>query len=359
MATSITSSQGGIRSKAMQLEGKHALITGAGSGIGRALAIEAARRGMTVALCGRRGEALNATLALMMPGKTHLRLRGDITDPAVRRGLQDYLWQHWGRLDVLVNNAGIVAAGPLANTTDAGLERMMMTNVVAPIALSREMMPLLRFAAPSRIVNVGSIFGDIAYPLFAPYSASKFALRGLSMAMRREFKPYGIGVTYVAPRATKTDPTKAFEDLVEPLQMRMDDPACAAGQIWRAVAKDLDTAYAKGAERLFLLIQKFAPNIVDRAIAAQMADPRIRNYLGKHHPAARQEAGDHRGDQQRASENCFIDTRSDAGAGLNSRQVGGGDAQRRAQPSDSGGEAEGEWVGTAAEVESSCPQDGG
>jgi NAD(P)-dependent dehydrogenase (short-subunit alcohol dehydrogenase family) len=272
----------------MQLEGKHALITGAGSGIGRALAIEASRRGMTVALCGRRGEALNATLDRMTPSNGHLCLRGDITDSAVRRGLRDYLWRYWGRLDVLVNNAGIVAAGPLSNATDAGLERMMMTNVVAPIALSREMMPLLRFAAPSRIVNIGSIFGDIAYPLFAPYSASKFALRGLSMAMRREFKPYGIGVTYAAPRATKTDPTKDFEELVKPLKMHMDDPAVVAAQIWRAVSKDLDTAYAKGAERLFLLIQKFAPNIVDRAIAAQIADPRIRDYLGKHHVAARQ-----------------------------------------------------------------------
>ena len=110
---------------------------------------------------------------------------------------------------------------------------------------------LLRFAAPSRIVNIGSIFGDIAYPLFAPYSASKFALRGLSMAMRRELKPYGIGVTYAAPRATKTDPTKDFEELVKPLKMHMDDPAVVAAQIWRAVSKDLDTAYAKGAERLF------------------------------------------------------------------------------------------------------------
>ena len=292
----------------MQLEGKRALITGAGSGIGRALAIEASHRGMTVALCGRRGEALNATLTLMTPGKAHLRLRGDITDPAVRRGLRDYLWQNWGRLDVLVNNAGIVASAPLAHATDADLERMMLTNVVAPIALAREMMPLLRFAAPSRIVNVGSIFGDIAYPLFAPYSASKFALRGFSMAMRREFKPYGIGVTYAAPRATRTDPTKAFEDLVEPLQMRMDDPAVVAAQIWRAVAQDLDTTYAKGPERLFLLIQRFAPRIVDRAIAAQMADPRVRDYLGRHHPAARQGTGEHRGDEQRASENRFIGT---------------------------------------------------
>jgi NAD(P)-dependent dehydrogenase (short-subunit alcohol dehydrogenase family) len=289
----------------MQLEGKCTLITGAGSGIGRALAIEAARRGMTVALCGRRGDALHATLALMKPDKPHLRLRGDITDPAVRKGLRDYLWQRWGRLDVLVNNAGIVAAGPLAQVTDGDLERMMLTNVVAPIALSREMMPLLRSAAPSRIVNVGSIFGDIAYPLFAPYSASKFALRGFSVAMRREFRPYGIGVTHAAPRATKTDPTKDFEELVKPLNMHMDDPAAVAAQIWRAVSEDLDTAYAKGAERLFLLIQRFAPRMVDRAIAAQMADPRIRDYLGRHHPA-RQGARDHQGDGETAPAERFI-----------------------------------------------------
>ena len=65
-------------------------------------------------------------------------------------------------------------------------------------------------------------------------------------------------MTYAAPRATKTDPTQAFEDLVEPMQMRIDDPAVVAAQIWRAVAQDLDSAYAKGPERLFVLIQRFA-----------------------------------------------------------------------------------------------------
>ena len=151
----------------MQLEGKRALITGAGSGIGRALAIEASRLGMTVALCGRRAEALHETLSLMTASGRHLRLRGDITDPAVRRGMRDYLWRQWGGLEVLVNNAGIITAGPLARATDRELERLAATNIVAPLALIREMLPLLRRAAPARIVNIGSIFGDIAYPLFA------------------------------------------------------------------------------------------------------------------------------------------------------------------------------------------------
>ncbi len=265
----------------MQLSGKLAFITGAGSGIGQALAIEASRRGMTVALCGRRAERLYRTVSLMEPCGRHLRLRGDITDPAVRRGLRDYLRHHWGCLDVLVNNAGVVPVGPLTHMSDAELDRVAATNIVAPAALTREMLPLLRRAAPSRIVNVGSMFGDIAYPLFSSYSASKFALRGLSIALRRELKAYGIGVTYAAPRATKTDAAKAFDSLAGPLQMRVDDPMKVAISIWDAVARDADHAYASGPERLFVLAQFLFPKLVDRAIAKQMADPRIGAYLAK------------------------------------------------------------------------------
>jgi len=270
----------------MQLEGKRALITGAGSGIGRALAIEASRLGMTVALCGRRAEALHETLSLMTASGRHLRLRGDITDPAVRRGMRDYLWRQWGGLEVLVNNAGVITAGPLARATDRELERLAATNIVAPLALIREMLPLLRRAAPARIVNIGSIFGDIAYPLFAAYSGSKFALRGASMALRRELLPYGIGVTYAAPRATRTEAAKAYDPLLEPMRIRLDDPSEVAAQIWRAVARELDSAYARGPERLFVLIQRLIPRLIDRAIAAQMADPRLKDYLAGGHEAA-------------------------------------------------------------------------
>jgi NAD(P)-dependent dehydrogenase (short-subunit alcohol dehydrogenase family) len=275
----------------MQLEGKRALITGAGSGIGRALAIEASRLGMTVALCGRRAEPLYATLSEMTPSGPHLRLRGDITAPAVRRSIRHYLWQHWGGLDVLVNNAGLVPVGPLSCTTDDELERVMMTNVVAPLALTREMLPLLRRPGTSRIVNVGSVLGDIAYPLFAAYSASKFAVRGLSIAMRRELKPYGIGVTYAAPRATKTDASQAMDPLVEPLQMRLDNPTAVASQIWRAVMQDLDSIYPRGPERLFVLAQRLVPKIVDRAISTQMLDERVRDYLKKSLETARSRNG--------------------------------------------------------------------
>lgn len=263
----------------MRLEGKRALITGAGSGIGRELAIEAARRGMTVALCGRRADALEQTLSKMRPRRGHVALPGDITDPAIRTALAQYLGRWWGGLDVLVNNAGVVTVGALAQTSDDDLYRLVDTNIVAPMALIRELLPLLRRASPSRIVNVGSIFGDIGYPLFAPYSASKFAVRGLSIALRRELKPFGIGITYAAPRATKTDAASAFGRLVEPMQMRLDPPAKVATEIWHGVARDADSVYAKGPERFFVLVQRLFPRLVDKSVEAQLADVRIRKFL--------------------------------------------------------------------------------
>jgi NAD(P)-dependent dehydrogenase (short-subunit alcohol dehydrogenase family) len=263
----------------MQLKGRIALITGAGSGIGRQLAIDAARRGMTVALVGRRAEALHETLSMMGPPRSHVALPGDITDPEIRIALLHYIGRWWGRLDVLVNNAGTIAVGPLMRTTDAEIERVMATNVIAPAALIRDLLPLLHRAAPSRVVNVGSMFGDIAYPLFSAYSASKFGLRGLSIALRRELKEFGVGITYAAPRATNTDAAGAFARLIGPLQMRIDDPAKVARDVWNAVARDADSVYAKGPERLFVLVQRLFPQLVDRSVASQMADTRVRAYL--------------------------------------------------------------------------------
>src|ERR1700731_1515857 len=204
----------------MQPEPKLVLITGAGSGIGRALCIEAAQRGMTVALCGRRRDALAAT---------HLIIPADITRSEDRRRIVDRIRSERGSLDVLINNAGIVEGGSLEKFDDDALARTFQTNVMAPIALTRDLMPLLIAAKPSRVVNVGSIFGDIGYPEFTCYSAAKFALRGFSMALRREWKRKGISVTYAAPRATRTDAAVAFADLIAKTKMKLDPPAKGAG----------------------------------------------------------------------------------------------------------------------------------
>jgi len=255
----------------MRLKGKCVLITGAGSGIGRALAVEAARRGMTVALCGRRADALAETAALLGAGAAHIVIQADVTGPDDRRMLVNRIRERWGKLDVLINNAGIVPGGAVESLTDDALDLVLATNVTAPIALTRDLLPLLLAAQPSRVVNVGSMFGDIAFPLFAAYSASKFGLRGFSDALRREFRDRGVGVTYAAPRATKTEAVDSLEALITSVQPRLDDPSAVAAEIWRAVEKDARSVYPTGPERMFILLQRLFPGLIDNAVCKQMA----------------------------------------------------------------------------------------
>jgi short-subunit dehydrogenase len=138
---------------------------------------------------------------------------------------------------------------------------------MAPMALTRDLMPLLVAAKPSRVVNVGSIFGDIGYPEFTCYSAAKFALRGFSMALRREWKRKGISVTYAAPRATQTDAAAAFAGLIAKTKRTMDSPEQVARQIWRAVASGQDSVYAPAPERVYVLIQRLFPRVIDWSLS--------------------------------------------------------------------------------------------
>ena len=253
----------------MPREQKCVLITGAGSGIGRALSVEAARRGMTVALCGRRETVLKVTRALLDQARQHLIIPADITNPHDRRRIVGVISEQWKGLDVLINNAGVVEGGALEKFDDDAITRTFLTNVTAPMALTRDLMPLLAAAKPSRVVNIGSVFGDIAYPQFSGYSASKFALRGFSNALRREWKQIGIGVTYAAPRATWTDAAVAFDQLIANANMSVDAPAQVARRIWRSVTSGHDSIYAPAPERIYVLIQRIFPQLIDWALSRQ------------------------------------------------------------------------------------------
>jgi len=254
----------------MRLDGKKALITGAGSGIGRALAIEAAHRGVRLALTGRRADALEETASLLS-GDGHAVLPADVTNPGDRKAVMAETQAHWGGLDLLVNNAGIVPVGPLGAATDDELRAVLETNLLAPMAMVREALPLLKKSNGARVVNIGSVFGDIPYPLFAPYSATKAGLRGFSIALRRELAPLGIGVTYAAPRATKTPASRSMTSLIEPFEMKFDTPEAVAKFVWNAVAKEANAIYPAGPERLYVLMQRLFPGVIDKAVAKQFA----------------------------------------------------------------------------------------
>ena len=253
----------------MQLEGKAALITGAGSGIGRQLAITAARRGLVVHLLGRRMSKLEQTRRSLPPGAVSYCIAADITLAEDRLAVRAAIAGSGQGLDILVNNAGCLSHGALADAGDDEVIRMVDTNLLAPILLTRDLLPLLRRSARARIVNVGSVYGDIAAPGFAVYSATKFGLRGFSDALRRELAADGIGVTYAAPRATETEGIEQIAGHLKRQGQSIDDAETVSNWIWAAVERDRRSAYPPTSERVFVAIQRLFPSLIDRALGKQ------------------------------------------------------------------------------------------
>ena len=244
------------------------MITGAGSGIGRALAAEADRHGHDLILVGRRAEPLRDTAGrLSRPARI---IDADITTAEGRARIRT----ETDRLDILINNAGQVPAGALADLDDATIAAAIAVNVAAPISLTRDLLPLLT-TARGQVVNMGSVFGDIGFPFFTAYSSTKFALRGFSEALRREVAPKGIAVTYIAPRATHTAAMDGFHALVGPMAMTADTPEAVARHAWAAIAARRRDSYPPTRERLFVALQRLRPRMIDRALTRLARDPQV------------------------------------------------------------------------------------
>jgi len=203
-------------------------------------------------------------------GNAARQVVADVTTPEARSAIRDALG---GSLDVLINNAGTLSVGHLRDMGDNDLERMVAINLVAPMARTRDLLPALGHAKV-RVVNIGSVFGDIGYPFFVGYSATKFGLRGFSDAIRRELSGAGIGETYIAPRAARTAAEGAFNALIEPMDMTLDSADTVASQAWDAILKGKRENFAKGKERFFVKTQRLFSSLVDRSVGAQARDPR-------------------------------------------------------------------------------------
>ncbi len=168
------------------------LVTGASSGIGLACAKHLAGRGYRVYGTSRR--TANGDFTLTM----------DVTDDqSVERAVATVL-EREGQLDILVNNAGMGIAGPVENTSIEEAKRQLDVNFFGAFRVSRAVLPIMRSQRSGYIVNIGSIGGLIAIPYQSMYSASKFALEGLSESLRMEVRPFGIKVVIIEPGDHKT-----------------------------------------------------------------------------------------------------------------------------------------------------------
>ena len=178
------------------------LITGCSKGLGRALAEAVLAHGDRVLATARDV----ATLAgLTGDGAQLLRLALDVTDPAAVGRVVAAGIAHFGRIDVLVNNAGYGLAGAVEEVSDAEARAQLETNVLATLHLVRAVLPQMRAQRSGHIVQISSIAGFVGTPGLGIYNASKFALEGYSEAMAIELAPHGIHVTIIEPGPFRTD----------------------------------------------------------------------------------------------------------------------------------------------------------
>jgi short-subunit dehydrogenase len=261
------------------IAGLRILITGASQGIGRALALEAARRGARV-LAAARSQDLLADLAKEAGGTVHTVL-ADVTSPEDRQKMVDAARDQLGGLDVLINNAGIGATGHFADAAADRLRKIFEVNVFGTTETTRVCLPLLKEGRTPAILNVSSIAARCGLPARSEYCASKFAVQGFSEALRAELAKDGIDVLLVNPGLTQTNFSKNM--LEQKAKVQMDH---LRGMTAEEVASRTLDALAKGKRevtftlkgKLLVLVNRFMPWLVSfiarRKVRQLFADER-------------------------------------------------------------------------------------
>ena len=193
--------------KPWTLRGGVAVITGAASGIGAALAVNLARRGMHLALVDLNAAGLEATATQARAAGVQVSTHAmDVADHAAVAALPAAVLARHGRVSALVNNAGVAVGGLFEQVAAEDFDWLMAINFGAAVRLTRAFLPVLAREGAAQVVNVSSIFGIIAPPAQTAYAASKFALRGFSESLRHELEMNGspVGVTIVHPGGVRT-----------------------------------------------------------------------------------------------------------------------------------------------------------
>jgi NAD(P)-dependent dehydrogenase (short-subunit alcohol dehydrogenase family) len=239
-----------MRAAMRTLQGAVAVVTGAGSGIGRALAHDLARGGADLALADLDEAGLAETRATLPAGRKVTTRRVDVSNVREVADFRAAVESDFGRCSLLVNNAGVALYGRFEDLSQADFEWIMGVNFWGPVYGCREFLPLLRKEPAANIVTLSSVFGIVSPPFQSGYSASKFAVRGFSEVLRHELAHSNVRVTVVHPGGIKTKiaantrrgthaveadwkrDTKGFErSLVMP-------PEAAAAKIVAAVLRD-------------------------------------------------------------------------------------------------------------------------
>ncbi len=250
------------------IQGSRSIVTGASSGIGRAIARELARQGGKVACVARREDRLE-TLAeeIRSTGGTGVTICGDVTDAAVRASAIEAAASNFGGLDILVNNAGVGAIGSFESADPQRVRRVMEVNFFALVEMTRLALPLLKQSQRPIIVNVSSIVGRRGTPQNSEYAASKFAVQGFSESIRAELAASGIDVLVVCPGTTQTEffdqvlEDKGGPKWPEHKAVTAESVACATIRAIRRGSHEI-TPYFWG--KVLVMMNRVSPWFVDK-----------------------------------------------------------------------------------------------
>ncbi len=196
------------------LEGAVALVTGASSGIGEATAYSLAEKGARVALVARRKDRLDALSKKIKDelGQETLCIVGDVTSYKTAEEAVQLTTTKWGRLDVLVNNAGVMYIGPVSNANVEDWKRMIDINVLGLMYFTHATIPVMKKQTSGHIINISSVSGKVVNARSAVYSATKFAVNAFAEGIRQELAIDGIRVTVIEPGAVLTELTDHITD---------------------------------------------------------------------------------------------------------------------------------------------------
>ncbi len=265
---------------AFPLSGSVAVLTGAASGIGAALAAELAARGTHLALIDRDAPGLAAIAeAARARGVTVSDHLADLADPGAIATLPQQVLASHGRANILINNAGVALMGDFGQVAPADMEWLFDINFWAPVRLTRAFLYLLRREEAAHIVNISSLFGIVAPPGQTAYCASKFALRGFSESLRHELAGSPITLTVVHPGGVRTaiadnarvpqgiDPEDARRAKAEFNNFLRTAPADAARQIAHAIERRAPRLLIGNDARLAERVQRLFPASYWRRLA--------------------------------------------------------------------------------------------
>ena len=251
-----------------EIRGSRAMVTGASSGIGRALSQELARQGAAVLMVARREDRLRQTCEeIRQAGGQAELVAGDVTDSLVRQQALETAQARFGGLDVLVNNAGVGASGRFDQADPQRLRRIMEVNFFALAEMTRLALPLLKQGRRPIVVNVSSILGHRGVPYNSEYSASKFAVQGFSEALRAELSREGVDVLVVSPGTTRTE---FFDRLLERHgephwpEHGSVSPEYVAQKIVRAIRQGRHEITPFWLGKVLCLLNRLSPRLVDR-----------------------------------------------------------------------------------------------